>query len=124
MMVNRSRKFVLSLLSVIEKIIKEGDMGIQEALGNSIDHIFKVLVFFMRENEVQTLLGLLVNNLNSIEPSIRRSTAKSIIAICRHFPKLEIDYLLSIIDDKYLNQLYSLVCFFILLIYFSFLIIN
>lgn len=88
----KCRKYVSSLLNVIQDIIERGDELIQQTLSDSMDKLCCTLVYYLREKEVNNIIELLVRNLADVSGAIRRASAASIVVICRHYPKSPFDF--------------------------------
>jgi hypothetical protein len=98
---NRCRKWIVSVLSEIEVIVQSGDVTTQETIGESMENICRVLIYYVREPEVQKLLDCVVQNIPRPEASVRRAAAKVILALCKHYPKSQIEYVVRILQQKY-----------------------
>ena len=83
---SRCRKYITSLLVPLSDIISEGDELLQESLANCMDNLSKILVFYLKDKEVNQLLDLFMKNLNNSSAPIRRSASISISILCLNSP--------------------------------------
>ena len=93
------------LLNSLEEIILTGDSAIQQTLGDNLEAMCMVLIYYMRESEVQQLIQAFVNNLDSSDASTRRASAKGITALCRYYPKSVFEFSFAIAVLKRFKQI-------------------
>eukprot|EP01091_Cochliopodium_minus_P007275 TRINITY_DN17181_c0_g1_i1.p1 TRINITY_DN17181_c0_g1~~TRINITY_DN17181_c0_g1_i1.p1 ORF type:complete len:384 (+),score=68.95 TRINITY_DN17181_c0_g1_i1:29-1180(+) len=92
---SKCRKYITSLMPLIEDMIKNGGELLQQTLSISLERIFDVLIFYLREVEVQQVINLCIANFSNKVASIRRSASDIIICICNLYPKSLFQYVVK-----------------------------
>ncbi|PRP81029.1 hypothetical protein PROFUN_11181 [Planoprotostelium fungivorum] len=91
---SKSRKYITSLLPCIEQIIIESDEVMHEVMAISMEKLSQVMIFYLKENEIQRLIDLLLSQITNPSSIIRRSTSESLSSICDHSPLPCYDYIM------------------------------
>lgn len=84
---HRGRKFMQSLLQILEQILQTGDVLLLETLGAQFDPIAAHLLPFLTEPEARHLVALLVAVLALPQAAIRRAIATALVSVARHYPQ-------------------------------------
>lgn len=83
----KCRPYVENLLPCLVKIARRQEEVVHEALAVAIPRIFQALGSFTQEKEIFPMLKTYIANLFDANVAIRRTTARSLTAICVYSPK-------------------------------------
>ncbi|EGC29883.1 hypothetical protein DICPUDRAFT_95859 [Dictyostelium purpureum] len=90
---SKCRKYILSLVPPINILLQiHDDESLQESIATSMENISKILIPYLKENEVHQLIDLFAKNLSQTSAAVRRAASLSITSICRHYPKPLFEY--------------------------------
>ncbi|KAF2077646.1 hypothetical protein CYY_001033 [Polysphondylium violaceum] len=85
---SKCRKYIISLVPPINNLLQlVEDESLQESISISMENISKILISYLKENEVHQLIDLFMKNLNQPSAAVRRAASLSITSICRYYPK-------------------------------------
>lgn len=97
---SKCRKYATSVLPVIEEILKNGNEMMQQTFSDSMDRILDILVYYLKEVEIQKLIDESITNLSHTVAGHRRSATELICSICRHYPKSQFSYIVGALKIK------------------------
>ena len=72
-----------------------------EVLATSMEKLSGVMIFYLQEDEIRTLIGWLLSQITNASATIRRSSSESIGHLCAHSPVPIVDYVLVQILQKF-----------------------
>ncbi|EFA83096.1 Huntingtin family protein [Heterostelium album PN500] len=84
----KSRKYITSLLAPINQLLAMGsDEALQESIAIAMESISRVLISYLKEQEVTQFIDVFTKNLSHHSAAVRRSASFCIVSICRYYPK-------------------------------------
>ena len=101
----KCRNYITLLLPLIEEMIKNGSELLQQTLSLSVEKIFDVLIYYLKEVEVQNVINLCIQNFSNVVAGIRRSASDIIVTICNLYPRAVFNYvILQIKLESFLKE--------------------
>ncbi|XP_061581985.1 huntingtin isoform X5 [Cololabis saira] len=80
----KCRPYLVNLLPCLTRIAKRQEESVQETLAAAMPKMMAALGHFANDGEVKVLLKSFIANLKSCSPTIRRTAASSVVAVCQH----------------------------------------
>jgi hypothetical protein len=96
------RRFMITLKKLFPTILKDTNEALHESLSIAMERLTETLFHFLSETEVNEIITIFSANFSLESSSLRRSAIKSTVAVCRHYPKLRFDFVVSLLKKSLL----------------------